>query len=63
MYIQYTMDQLCLPMDLEEDIPEKYFFRVVNEAVNRIDDQIFAAAYKGGGRNSYNPKMLTNRSE
>ncbi|MFD2881972.1 hypothetical protein ACFTAO_49025 [Paenibacillus rhizoplanae] len=23
LYIQYTMDQLCLPMDLEEDIPEK----------------------------------------
>jgi hypothetical protein len=21
LYIQYTMDQLCLPMDFEEDIP------------------------------------------
>ncbi|WP_235949800.1 hypothetical protein [Paenibacillus apii] len=28
MYIQYTMDQLCLPMDLEEDIPENHL--VVN---------------------------------
>ncbi|MFM9277391.1 IS1182 family transposase [Paenibacillus jiagnxiensis] len=59
MYIQYTMDQLYLPMDLEQDIPENHLVRVVNAAVNRIDDQIFAAAYPGGGRNSYHPKMLT----
>ncbi|KOP64664.1 transposase [Bacillus sp. FJAT-18019] len=59
MYIQYTMDQLCLPMDLEEDIPQNHLVRVVNDAVNRLDDKIFAAAYPGGGRNSYHPKMLT----
>jgi hypothetical protein len=27
LYIQYTMDQLCLPMDLEEDIPEHHLDR------------------------------------
>ena len=59
MYIQYTMDQLYLPMDLEEDIPENHLVRVVNAAVNRIDDEIFAAVYKGGGGDSYHPKMLT----
>ncbi|WP_262416364.1 transposase [Paenibacillus sp. CGMCC 1.18879] len=59
MYIQYTMDQLCLPMDLEEDIPEHHLVRVVNAAVNRLDDAIFDAAYPGGGRDSYHPKMLT----
>lgn len=59
MYIQYTMDQLCLPMDLEEDIPSNHLVRVVNEAVNRLDDSIFSAAYPGGGRDSYHPKMLT----
>ncbi|WP_136604998.1 IS1182 family transposase [Paenibacillus dokdonensis] len=59
MYIQYTMDQLCLPMDLEEDIPENHLVRVVNAAVNRLDDAIFDAAYPGGGRDSYHPKMLT----
>lgn len=59
MYIQYTMDQLCLPMDLEEDIPQNHLVRVVNAAVNRLDDKIFAAAYPGGGRDSYHPKMLT----
>ncbi|MGG1556444.1 IS1182 family transposase [Paenibacillus ferrarius] len=59
MYIQYTMDQLCLPMDLEEDIPQNHLVRVVNTAVNRLDDAIFDAAYTGGGRDSYHPKMLT----
>jgi transposase len=53
------MDQLCLPMDLEEDIPQNHLVRVVNAAVNRLDDAIFAAAYPGGGRDSYHPKMLT----
>nr|WP_245809599.1 hypothetical protein [Cohnella massiliensis] len=47
MYIQYTMDQLCLPMDLEEDIPVNHLVRVVNAAVNRLDDAIFDAAYPG----------------
>ncbi|ALS20592.1 hypothetical protein [Paenibacillus naphthalenovorans] len=47
MYIQYNMDQLCLPMDLEEDIPAGYLVRIVNDAVNRLDDNIFAAAYPG----------------
>ncbi|WP_058304253.1 IS1182 family transposase [Gorillibacterium timonense] len=59
MYIQYSMDQLCLPMDLEEDIPANHLVRVVNAAVNRLDDAIFDAAYPGGGRDSYHPKMLT----
>lgn len=59
MYIQYNMDQLCLPMDLEEDIPENHLVRIVNDAVNRLDDRIFESAYPGGGRHSYHPKMLT----
>lgn len=48
-----------LPMDLEEDIPPNHLVRVVNTAVNRLDDSIFDAAYPGGGRDSYHPKMLT----
>ena len=59
LYSQYTMDQLYLPMDLEEDIPANHLVRVVNTAVNRLDDNIFSAAYPGGGRDSYHPKMLT----
>nr|WP_246321227.1 hypothetical protein [Paenibacillus germinis] len=56
MYIQYTVEQLCLPMDLEEDIPQNHLVRIVNAAVNRLDDAIFDAAYLGGGRDSYQPK-------
>ena len=59
LYIQYTMDQLFLPMDLEEDIPQNHLVRLVNTDVNRLDDAIFDAAYPGGGRDSYHPKMLT----
>ncbi|MFF2483123.1 transposase, partial [Paenibacillus sp. NPDC058071] len=59
LYIQYTMDQLYLPMDLEEDIPANHLVRVINAAVNRLDDAIFDVAYPGGGRDSYHPKMLT----
>lgn len=45
------MNQLYLPMDLEEDIPANHLVRVANAAVNRLDDAIFDAAYPGGGRN------------
>jgi len=59
LYIQYNMDQLCLPMDLSEEIPEHHVVRVINDAVERLDDRLFAAAYPGSGRHSYHPKMLT----
>src|SRR5690606_19176807 len=59
LFIQYTMDQLCLPMDLGEDIPPKHIARVINDFVNALDDSLFTSAYKGGGRDSYHPKMLT----
>jgi transposase len=59
LYIQYTMDQLCLPMDLEELIPAHHIVRVVNMAINSLDDRIFTTAYPGGGRDSYHPKMMT----
>lgn len=42
-------------MDLEEDIPENHLVRVVNAAVNRLDDAIFDAAYHGGGRDGEHP--------
>jgi transposase len=46
-------------MDLEEDIPQNHLVRIVNTAVNRLDNSVFDAAYPGGGRDSYHPKMLT----
>lgn len=59
LYIQYTLDQLCLPMDLEEDILQSHVVRLANAAVNQINVSIFASAHPGGGRVSYHPKMLT----
>ncbi|WP_238413493.1 transposase [Alicyclobacillus sp. TC] len=59
MFIEYNMDQQYLPMDLELDIPPGHISRVVNTAVNRLDDTIFKTAYPGGGRDSYHPKMMT----
>ncbi|MBM7111785.1 transposase [Brevibacillus laterosporus] len=43
-------------MDLEEDIPPHHLVRVVNEAINRLDDAIFESAYPRGGRDSYHPR-------
>jgi len=59
MYMQYTMNQLSLPMDLETEIPPHHVVRVVNETVDRLKDSIFDVAYPGGGRFPYHPKMLT----
>jgi transposase len=53
------MDQLWMPSDLEEWIAPHHLVRVINDAVNRLDDAIFDAAYPGGGRDSYHPKMMT----
>lgn len=59
MYMEYSMNQQYLPMDLEAEIPANHVVRVVNEAVDRLKDAIFEAAYPGGGRHPYHPKMLT----
>ncbi|NIK25102.1 transposase [Paenibacillus lupini] len=42
----------------KEDIPENHLVRVINDAVNRLDMNLFTKAYPGGGRDSYHPKML-----
>jgi transposase len=48
------MDQLCLPMDLEEDIPPYHLARVVNAVVNQLNDSIFHLYFSlfSDGRNS-----------
>nr|WP_282200695.1 transposase [Collibacillus ludicampi] len=33
--------------------------RIVNDAVDCIDDDIFFKPYPGGGRSSYHPKLMT----
>lgn len=59
MFIEYNMNQLFLPMSLDELIPPHHVVRVVNEAIEKIDDSIFGKYYPGGGRNSYHPKLMT----
>ena len=53
------MNQLYLPSDLEAEIPPHHLARVMNDAVERLSDDIFDCAYPGGGRPAYHPKMLT----
>ncbi|GER66791.1 hypothetical protein BpJC4_12620 [Weizmannia acidilactici] len=38
---------------------ENHVARVVNDMVNQISDDFFFSYYKGGGRPSYHPKMMT----
>jgi hypothetical protein len=49
-FIPYEMNQLCLPLSLEELIPPHHVVRIVNDAVDRIDDEIFLKQYPGGVR-------------
>ncbi|WP_027417716.1 transposase [Aneurinibacillus terranovensis] len=58
-FIDYTMNQLMLPMDISEWIPAHSVARVVNERIERIPDSHFLCYYPGGGRSSFHPKMMT----
>ncbi|MED4196938.1 hypothetical protein P4627_20590, partial [Halalkalibacterium halodurans] len=44
-YQQYTMNQLVLPMDFSDLIPENHVARVVNDMVESLDDQLFDEVY------------------
>ncbi len=57
-FIDYNMDQLILPMDLELKVPPHHLARIVHEAVENLDEYILLQEYKGGGRRSYHPKMM-----
>jgi transposase len=46
-------------MDLEDLIPANHVVRIVNDTVERMDDELFFQYYPGGGRSSFHPKMLT----
>ncbi|MFB4166315.1 IS1182 family transposase, partial [Alteribacillus sp. JSM 102045] len=55
---EYTMNQLYLPMDFSDLIPEDHVARIVSGMIDALDDQLFFDAYKGGGRPAYHPKMM-----
>ena len=54
----YTTRQLFLPVDLEDLIPTYHVVRLVNDAVDRLEDAVFESAYPGGGRPPYHPKLM-----
>lgn len=55
----YNMNQLILPMDFSDLIPNNHVVRVVNDMINTLSDDLFLEPYKGGGRPAYHPKMMT----
>jgi len=58
MYIQYNMDQLILPMDIEVLIPNQHLCRIVNLAVEKMNPHLLDQLYPGGGRPPFHPKMM-----
>jgi len=58
VFKEYQMNQLRLPMSLEELIPESHLVRVVNSAIERMNIDPLVQRYKGGGTSSYHPKMM-----
>jgi transposase len=50
--------QMLLPPDLEELIPQEHLVRVVNDTIDKMDIEPLIKSYKGGGTTSYYPKML-----
>ncbi|BAB07328.1 BH3609 [Halalkalibacterium halodurans C-125] len=58
-YQPYTMNQLVLPIDFSDLIPENHVARVVIDMGEPLNDQLLDEVYKGGGRPAYHPKMMT----
>ncbi|WP_047155223.1 IS1182 family transposase [Aneurinibacillus tyrosinisolvens] len=58
MFIDYNMNQLILPLDIEILIPEHYLSRIVNLAVEKMDPNLLLSLYPGGDRPPYHPKMM-----
>lgn len=54
----YQMNQLMLPMSLDDLIPANHLVRVVNSAIERMNIDPLLKRYKGGGTSSYHPKMM-----
>jgi transposase len=55
---EYTQNQLMLPTNLNNLIPEKHLVRVVNEVIEEMDLEPLLQQYKGGGTSSYHPRMM-----
>ena len=58
MYQNYTINQLCLPIDLEAKIEENDFVHAIVQFVDSIPDAVFLPYYQSMGRPQYHPRML-----
>jgi transposase len=53
-----TQNQLMLPTNLNELIPEKHLVREINKVIDEMDLEPLLKQYKGGGTSSYHPRMM-----
>ena len=58
LFIDYTPNQLQLPLSYEEIIPKNHLVRVVNSIVDELDLSTLYDRYAGGGRPAYHPQMM-----
>ncbi|WP_342472262.1 IS1182 family transposase [Metasolibacillus sp. FSL H7-0170] len=58
-FIPYNNKQGISLFDIQDTISTKHVSRVIDEMIELIDDQVFFSHYKGGGRSSFHPKMMT----
>ncbi|MEG0450104.1 MAG: transposase, partial [Lysinibacillus sp.] len=58
-FIPYNNKQGISLFDIQDSIPSEHVSRVIDEMIELIDDQLFFSHYKGGGRSSFHPKMMT----
>ena len=57
-FLDYTPDQLQLPLSYGDIIPKDHLVRVVNTIVDELDLSTLYDRYPGGGRPAYHPQMM-----
>ena len=58
MYINYTMNQTCLPLELTAFLPENHIVFLIDKVVEALPSATFDAIYHIYGRPSYHPKVV-----
>lgn len=54
----YNMNQLQLPMAIDDLISDDHLVRIVNNTIDNMNIDPLLDKYKGGGTSSYHPKMM-----
>lgn len=58
MYINYIMNQTCLPLELTAFLPENHIVFSIDKIVESLPSTTFEAIYHTYGRPSYHPKVV-----